>query len=86
MQPLCVLGKNGRDFVAKPAAQPVAKPTRQPPTAPVPPPPVLVAPRGGLNPMPPAMIMPNRLNQSLEQRYRDAIRAQQEWLKRLQGR
>jgi hypothetical protein len=70
----------------KPAAQPVVKPTRQPPTAPVPPLPVLVAPRGGLNPMPPAMIMPNRLNQSLEQRYRDAIRAQQEWLKRLQGR
>ena len=35
--------------------------------------------------MPPAMIMPSRVNSSLEQRY-DAIRAQQEWLRRLQGR
>jgi len=68
-------------------SQPVLKPSnRQKPSAPMPPPPVLVAPRGGLNPMPPAMIMPQRLNQSLEQRYRDAIRAQQEWLRRLQGR
>ena len=54
-------------------------------TAP-PPPPVLVAPRGGLNPMPPAMIMPQRVNSTLEQRYREAIKAQQEWLRRLQGR
>jgi hypothetical protein len=34
--------------------------------------------------MTPAMIMPSRVNSSLEQRYRDAIRAQQEWLRRLQ--
>ena len=53
---------------------------------PAPPPPVLIAPRGGLNPMPPAMIMPQRVNSSLEQRYREAIKAQQEWLRRLQGR
>ena len=53
---------------------------------PTPPPPVLIAPRGGLNPMPPAMIMPQRVNSSLEQRYREAIKAQQEWLRRLQGR
>ena len=53
---------------------------------PAPPPPVLIAPRGGLNPMPPAMIMPQRVNNTLEQRYREAIKAQQEWLRRLQGR
>ena len=76
---------------AQPApAAPAARTTPQPARAPVqqqsPPPPVLVAPRGGVNPMPPAMIMPHRLNSTLEQRYRDAIRAQQEWLRRLQGR
>ena len=31
-------------------------------------------------------IMPSRVNSSLEQRYRDAIHSQQEWLRRLQGR
>ena len=65
--------------VAKPAPQPVRT------TAP-PPPPLIVTPRGGASVMPPAMIMPSRVNSSLEQRYRDAIRAQQEWLRRLQGR
>lgn len=30
-------------------------------------------------------IMPSRVNSSLEQRYRDAIYSQQEWLRRLQG-
>ncbi|QNI58495.1 hypothetical protein SynBIOSU31_01623 [Synechococcus sp. BIOS-U3-1] len=64
-------------------AKPVQKPAR---TTATPPPPVLVSPRGGTNAMPPAMIMPSRVNSSLEQRYRDAIRAQQEWLRRLQGR
>lgn len=68
-----------------PASKP-ARPRQTYPSAPLPPPPVLVAPRSGLNPMPPAMILPQRVNQSLEQRYRDAIRAQQEWLRRLQGR
>ena len=65
--------------VAKPAPQPVRT------TAP-PPPPLIVTPRGGASVMPPAMIMPSRVNSSLEQRYRDAIRSQQEWLRRLQGR
>jgi hypothetical protein len=32
------------------------------------------------------MIMPQRVNSTLEQRYREAIKAQQEWLRRLQGR
>ena len=53
---------------------------------PPPPPPVIATPRGGTNPMPPAMIMPQRVNSTLERRYRDAIKAQQEWLRRLQGR
>ena len=68
-------------------ATPVARPAPQPvrTTAP-PPPPLIAAPRGGPSVMPPAMIMPSRVNESLEQRYRDAIRAQQEWLRRLQGR
>ena len=61
----------------EPATQPVQ------PTAP---PPMIVSPRGGGSSlMPPAMIMPQRVNNSLEQRYREAIRAQQEWLRRLQG-
>jgi hypothetical protein len=68
-------------------AVPVTKPTLKPvTTAAPPPPPLIVAPRGGTNTMPPAMIMPSRVNTTLEQRYRDAIRAQQEWLRRLQGR
>ena len=36
--------------------------------------------------MPPAVIMPNRLSTTLQQRYRSAIKAQQEWLERMQGR
>ena len=68
-------------------APPVAQPTPQPVrTTATPPPPLLVAPRGGTSVMTPAMIMPTRVNSSLEQRYRDAIRAQQDWLRRLQGR
>ena len=50
------------------------------------PPPILAAPSGGANQLPSAMIMPQRVNDSLEQRYRDAIKAQQDWLRRLQGR
>ena len=46
----------------------------------------LASPRRGVSTMPPAMIMPNRLVPTLEQRYRDAIRAQQDWLRGLQGR
>ena len=66
---------------------PIAQPTPQPVrTTATPPPPLLVAPRGGTSVMTPAMIMPTRVNSSLEQRYRDAIRAQQDWLRRLQGR
>ena len=77
---------------AQPAPQlkpaiPIAQPTTQPVRTTAPPqPPLLVAPRGGTNVMPPAMIMPSSVNSRLEQRYRDAIRAQQEWLRRLQGR
>lgn len=39
-----------------------------------------------IKPMPSATITSHDRKQSLEQRYDDAIRAQQEWLKRLQGR
>ena len=59
------------------AKKPVAPPTIQP---------LLATPRRGTSSMPPAMIMPGRINATLEQRYRDAIRAQQEWLQRMQGR
>ena len=48
--------------------------------------PLLASPRRGTSMMPPAMIMPRSLSPSLEQRYKDAIRAQQEWLQRMQGR
>ncbi len=65
--------------VTSPRTSPKPKPM-------LPPPPVLVAPAGGMNQMPPAMIMPRRVNDSLEQRYREAIRAQQEWLRRLKNR
>lgn len=57
--------------------QPVAQPTVRP---------MLATPRRGASAMPPAMIMPGRINATLEQRYREAIRAQQEWLQRMQGR
>ena len=64
-----------------PQVQPATQPVQ--PTSP---PPMIVSPRGGgSSMMPPAMIMPQRVNSSLEQRYRDAIRAQQDWLRRLQG-
>ena len=71
-----------------PAPKPATKQNTPKPNTftPPPPPPVIVTPRGGLNPMSPAMIMPQRVNSSLEQRYREAIKAQQEWLRRLQGR
>ena len=42
--------------------------------------------RGTTSTMPPAMIMPNRLTPSLEQRYREALRIKEEWLRRMQGR
>ena len=83
-------------ITAKPKPTPTTTPepktaskqnTQKPNTfTPPPPPPLIIAPRGGLNPMPPAMIMPQRVNSTLEQRYREAIKAQQEWLRRLQGR
>lgn len=44
------------------------------------------SPGRGTHAMPPAMLLPQRVNATLEQTYRDAIRAQQEWLRRLQGR
>ena len=72
--------------VAKPVLEPVVRPAQQPVRTTPPPPPLIVAPGGGTNSMPPAMIMPSRVNSSLEQRYRDAIRAQQEWLQRLKSR
>ena len=78
---------NAQPTAEKKPVTPVAKPAPQPVrTTPPPPPPLIVSPRGGVNVMPPAMIMPSRVNDSLEQRYRDAIRAQQQWLRRLQGR
>ena len=48
--------------------------------------PVSAAPRSVLEPLSPVKITPRRIDQTLEQRYRDAIRPQQEWLRRLQGR
>ena len=57
--------------------QPIAQPTVRP---------MLATPRRGASAMLPAMIMPGRINATLEQRYREAIRAQQEWLQRMQGR
>ena len=46
----------------------------------------ITAPSSGANRLPAAMIMPQRVNESLEKRYSDAIRAQKEWVRRLQGR
>ena len=66
--------------------QPQATPRNDPKPAPRNPPPTLAAPSSGANQLPSAMIMPQRVNDSLEQRYRDAINAQQDWLRRLQGR
>ena len=64
---------------------PQVKPVTQP-AQPTSPPPMIATPaRGGTSLMPPAMIMPQKVNNTLEQRYRDAIRAQQDWLRRLQG-
>ena len=57
--------------------RPAPRPTIQP---------MLATPRSGTSAMPPAMIMPRRINATLEQRYREAIRAKQEWLQRMQGR
>ena len=65
--------------------QPQATPRTYPKPAPKIPPPTLAAPSSGANQLPSAMIMPQRVNDSLEQRYRDAIKAQQDWLRRLQG-
>ena len=64
----------------------VTSPRTSPYRRPATPPPVLIAPSSGINKMPSAMIMPQRVNDSLEQRYRKAIKAQQEWLLRLQSR
>lgn len=52
----------------------------------VPPQPKLIRHPTGLTPLAPAVIMPQRINSSLEKRYRDAIKSQQEWLKRLQAK
>ena len=66
------------------------RPQTTPRTYPIPapriPPPTLAAPSSGANQLPSAMIMPQRVNDSLEKRYREAIKAQQDWLRRLQGR
>jgi hypothetical protein len=66
--------------------RPVATPRTYPKPAPRNQPPKIAAPSSGANQLPAAMIMPQRVNDSLEQRYRDAIEAQQDWLRRLQGR
>ena len=66
--------------------RPQATPRSYPKPAPRIAPPTLATPSGGANQLPSAMIMPQRVNDSLEQRYRDAINAQQDWLRRLQGR
>lgn len=86
--PPAITAKSKPTPTAKPEPKTATKKNTQKPNTftPPPPPPVIIAPRGGLNPMPPAMIMPQRVNSTLEQRYREAIKAQQEWLRRLQGR
>lgn len=66
--------------------RPVATPRTTPKPAPRIQPSTIAAPSSGANQLPAAMIMPQRVNDSLEQRYRDAIKAQQDWLRRLQGR
>ena len=66
--------------------RPVATPRTYPKPARRIQPPKIAAPSSGANQLPAAMIMPQRVNDSLEQRYRDAIKAQQDWLRRLQGR
>jgi hypothetical protein len=66
--------------------QPESRPRTYPKPAPRIQPTTIAAPSTGANQLPPAMIMPQRVNDSLEQRYRDAIKAQQDWLRRLQGR
>ncbi len=66
--------------------RPQATPRSSPKPASRIPPPKIAAPSNGANQLPSAMIMPQRVNDSLEQRYRDAIKAQQDWLRRLQGR
>ena len=48
--------------------------------------PYLATPRNGRKTMPPAMLNPNRLQPTIQQRYQDAIRARQEWLHRMQDR
>ena len=75
---------NAKPAQASPRPQPVKRTTPRP--APPSPPPVLIAPSGGVKAFTPAMIMPQRVNQSLEQRYREAIEAQQDWLRRRQSR
>ena len=80
--------RQAKDNKAKPiirSPQPQATPQTYPKPAPRIPPPSLAAPSSGTNQLPSAMIMPQRVNDSLEQRYRDAIKAQQDWLRRLQG-
>ena len=66
--------------------RPVATPRTTPKPVPRIQPPSIASPSSGANQLPAAMIMPQRVNDSLEQRYRDAINAQQDWLRRLQGR
>ena len=68
------------------APLPQAMPRTDPTPAPKRTGPVLAAPSTAGTQLPAAMIMPQRVNDSMEQRYRDAIKAQQDWLRRLQGR
>ena len=65
---------------------PKATPRTDPKPAPSIQSPTIAAPSIRANQFPSAMIMPQRVNESLEQRYSDAIKAQQDWLRRLQGR
>lgn len=50
------------------------------------PPPILTPPTLALPGLTPGLVSPQRMNQSLIERYRDAVEAQQELLKRLMGR
>ncbi|MEB3306715.1 MAG: DUF3370 family protein [Cyanobacteriota bacterium] len=73
-----------------PATKPKTQ-TRRPgagPMAPLPllPPPILTPPTLALPGLTPGLVSPQRMNQSLIERYRDAVEAQQELLKRLMGR
>jgi hypothetical protein len=59
---------------------------QSPPPLPILPPAILAPPSLALPGLTPGLVSPQRMNQTLIERYRDAVEAQQELLKRLMGR